>query len=173
MYRETEWFDAFEFSYDMSVPSVAHLEPQRGGCCSVMPYFVGDLVELPLTTIQDYSLFHIVGDYSISLWKHQIDIIRAKHGLISFIAHPDYLMESRARAVYEELLAYLRDLRNQGEVWFALPREVDMWWRHRRDMTLVPVGTGWKVEGVESHRARVAFARLVNDRLVYEIASAS
>ena len=25
MYREQQWFDAFEFSYDMSVPNVAHL----------------------------------------------------------------------------------------------------------------------------------------------------
>ena len=39
MYREQAWFDAFEFSYDMSVPNAAHLEPQRGGCCTVMPYF--------------------------------------------------------------------------------------------------------------------------------------
>lgn len=41
MYRNQEWYDAFEFSYDMSVPNVAHLEPQRGGCCTVMPYFIG------------------------------------------------------------------------------------------------------------------------------------
>ena len=54
----------------MSVPNVAHLEPQRGGCCTVMPYFVGDVLELPLTTIQDYSLFHILGDYSTTLWKN-------------------------------------------------------------------------------------------------------
>ena len=60
------WFDAFEFSYDMSVPNAAHLEPQRGGCCTVMPYFIGKILELPLTTIQDYSLFHILGDYSIA-----------------------------------------------------------------------------------------------------------
>src|SRR5580704_8149408 len=42
MYRNLDWYDAFEFSYDMSVPNVAHLEPQRGGCCTVMPFFVGD-----------------------------------------------------------------------------------------------------------------------------------
>ena len=57
MYRQLAWAAALRFSYDMSVPNVAHLEPQRGGCCTVMPYFVGDLLELPLTTIQDYSLF--------------------------------------------------------------------------------------------------------------------
>ena len=50
MYRRTAWYGAFEFAYDMSVPNVAHLEPQRGGCCTVMPYFIGDILELPLTT---------------------------------------------------------------------------------------------------------------------------
>ena len=47
MYRNQEWYDVFEFSYDMSVPNVAHLEPMRGGCCTVMPYFIGKIVELP------------------------------------------------------------------------------------------------------------------------------
>ena len=84
----------------MSVPNVAHLEPQRGGCCTVTPYFVGKIVELPLTATQDYSLFHIIGDYSIALWKKQIDLIRKRHGLISFCTHPGYLIEPRARAVY-------------------------------------------------------------------------
>jgi hypothetical protein len=69
VYRNLECFDAFRLDYDMSVPSVAHLDPQRGGCCTVMPYFIGDLVELPLTTTQDYSLFHILGDHSLDLWR--------------------------------------------------------------------------------------------------------
>src|SRR5262249_30049584 len=29
MYRDQSWYDRLEFSYDMSVPNVAHLEPQR------------------------------------------------------------------------------------------------------------------------------------------------
>lgn len=37
LYRNLEWYGAFEFSYDMSVPNVAHLHPQRGGCCPVLP----------------------------------------------------------------------------------------------------------------------------------------
>ena len=31
MYRRQDWFADLEFSYDMSIPNVAHLEPQRGG----------------------------------------------------------------------------------------------------------------------------------------------
>jgi hypothetical protein len=84
MYRNLDWYEALEFSYDMSVPNVAHLDPQRGGCCTVMPYFIGNILELPLTTTQDYSLFHIIGDYSTKLWKQQIKLVLQKHGLISF-----------------------------------------------------------------------------------------
>jgi len=167
MYRRQDWYDAFEFSYDMSVPNVAHLEPQRGGCCTVMPYFVGNLVELPLTAIQDYSLFHIVGDYSIAIWKKQIDMIRARHGMASFICHPDYLIEKRARGVYEDLLAHLRDLRDAGELWLPLPREVAEWWRNRSQMRLVKDEAGWRIEGPQSHAARVAYASVQDGRLCY------
>ena len=68
------WYDDLKFSYDMSVPNVAHLDPQRGGCCTVMPYFLGDILEIPVTTVQDYTLFSILDDYSIDLWKRQIEI---------------------------------------------------------------------------------------------------
>ena len=55
LYRKQLWYDALDFEYDMSVPNVAHLDPQRGGCCTVMPYFLGNLLELPVTTTQDYT----------------------------------------------------------------------------------------------------------------------
>ena len=170
MYREQQWFDAFAFSYDMSVPNAAHLEPQRGGCCTVMPYFVGKILELPLTTTQDYSLFHILGEYSIALWKAQIDLIRSMNGFISFIAHPDYLLEKRARAVYTELLTHLDHLRRDEGVWMALPGEVNRWWRDRSQMTLVRRGESWRVSGPGSGRARVAYATVDGDRVVYTLA---
>jgi hypothetical protein len=169
MYRKQDWFGALEFAYDMSVPNAAHLEPQRGGCCTVMPYFNGDLLELPLTTAQDYSLFHILNDYSISLWKLQSDLILEKHGLISFITHPDYLTAPRARRVYQRLLAYLRELREQRGVWFALPGDVERWWRNRSRMSLVRTGDHWKIEGPDANRARVAFASLDDDEVVYSL----
>ena len=169
MYREQAWFDAFEFSYDMSVPNAAHLEPQRGGCCTVMPYFVGNILELPLTTTQDYSLFHILNDYSTTLWKEQTRIIRQHHGLVSVIAHPDYLVGRRERDVYVELLRHLHELRERDGLWIALPGEINRWWRNRQQMTLIPAGDGWRIEGPDSHRARVAYATLDNDRLVYRL----
>lgn len=169
MYREQGWFGAFEFSYDMSVPNAAHLEPQRGGCCTVMPYFVGNILELPLTTSQDYTLFFILNDYSTTLWREQIRLICQRHGLVSVITHPDYLAGSRERDVYLDLLRHLNDLRERKGLWLTLPGEINRWWRNRHQMTLVPSGDGWRIEGPDSDRARVAYATLEHDRMVYHL----
>jgi hypothetical protein len=169
MYREQDWYDAFSFEYDMSVPNSAHLEPQRGGCCTVMPYFVGDLLELPLTMVQDYSLFFILRDYSTRLWREQMDRIAGQHGLISIITHPDYLIGDSERAVYRELLGLIAELRQRGGTWVAQPGEVNDWWRSRRDMTLRETDSGWTIDGEGSERARVAYASLDGDRVVYNV----
>ena len=124
LYRNTDWFADYTFSYDMSVPNVGHLDPQPGGCCTVFPYFIGNILEIPLTTTQDYPLFHVLRDYSIDLWRKQINLILQGHGLISTVVHPDYVIEKRARATYSELLAHLASLGAQKSVWLALPRDV-------------------------------------------------
>ena len=170
LYRNLSWYGALEFSYDMSVPNTAHLDPQRGGCCTVMPYFIGKILELPVTTTQDYSLFHILKQYSIDHWKRQISQIMEKHGLASFIVHPDYVLESRTRDTYKSLLTYLVDLRSKGKIWVALPREVNQWWRARRQMKLARQGNNWVIEGPDKDKARVAYAFLDGGRLVYELA---
>jgi hypothetical protein len=167
LYRKQVWFDALDFSYDMSVPNVAHLDPQRGGCCTVMPYFIGKILELPLTTTQDYTLFHIFDQESIDLWKKQIGLIMEKHGLISFNIHPDYLNGASKRAVYEALLEHLSDLRREQGVWIATPGEVDRWWRQRAEMKLVKNGLDWHVEGPGSERACVAYIKQNNGRISY------
>lgn len=169
MYRNQDWYEAFNFSYDMSVPNVAHLEPQRGGCCTVMPFFIGNILELPLTTTQDYSLFHIMDDYSIDLWKQQVELILQHNGLVSFIVHPDYIIEKRARDVYLDLLAYLARLRAEKRLYIALPRDVDRWWRNRSEMKLVSAGETWHIEGPNSELARIAYASLDGDHITYTV----
>jgi hypothetical protein len=168
LYRNIDWYDALDFSYDMSVPNVAHLDPQRGGCCTVFPFFNGKLLELPVTMSQDYSLFNILNDYSIGLWKKQIALIRKKHGLMQMIVHPDYILEEAPRRVYAELLGYLADFRSKGETWIALPGEVAAWWRLRSELQLVKEGGTWQIQGPGKETARIAYATLDNGKLKYE-----
>lgn len=169
MYRNVDWYDKLNISYDMSVPNVAHLEPQRGGCCTVFPYFIGKSLELPLTAVEDYSLFNVLGDYSIELWKKQIALIMAKHGLMSFVVHPDYVLSEKPLGVYKELLGYLSNLREQQGVWVTRPGDVNRWWRERSEMRLVSADGQWKIEGAGRERARLGFASIENDQIVYRL----
>jgi hypothetical protein len=134
----------------------------------VFPYFAGKVLEIPLTTIQDYSLLHILGDYSIELWKKQIELVTTKHGLVSFIVHPDYILTKNALPVYRSLLAHLSRLRNELNVWIALPGGVNRWWRERNAMSVARDEDGnWRIEGRGRERARIAFARIRNNRIEY------
>jgi len=169
LYRRQEWFDALDFSYDMSVPNVAHLDPQRGGCCTVMPYFLGKLLELPVTTTQDYSLLHILKHDSIDLWKRQIELIMESHGLLSFIIHPDYINDRSEQETYKALLHHLVNLRSQKGVWISTPQEVDRWWRQRAKLTLIEKDGGWEIEGVGKERASLAYASEKDGRLEFTV----
>ena len=167
LYRNLLWYGDYQFSHDMSVPNVAHLDPQGGGCCTVMPYFVDKILEIPVTATQDYSLFHILHAHSIDLWKQQIQMIVDGHGLISLIIHPDYLTETLHQQVYRKLLGHLREQCTARNIWVALPSQINAWWRQRSEMKLVPSSHGWRITGEGSQRARVAYACLEGDSLVY------
>lgn len=167
LYRNMDWYKAFSFSYDMSVPNVGRFDPQPGGCCTIMPYFIGDILELPVTMTQDYSLFNILRTYSLDLWLRQINCVRHKNGLMSFIVHPDYLDNSKARTAYRALLGHLIGLRDNAGVWMPRPAEVNQWWRERNEMRLVQRGNTWHVEGVGSEKACVAYAVVRDGVLAY------
>jgi hypothetical protein len=92
-----------------------------------------------------------------------------KHGLMSFIVHPDYIMEKRALETYKTLLGYLWDLRNDEKVWIALPEEVNRWWRERCESKVVLRDGEWRIEGPAQERARIAYASVKDGELVYTI----
>jgi hypothetical protein len=88
--------------------------------------------------------------------------------LVSFIVHPDYLNSARRRAVYQELLHYLRALRSKGDLWFALPQEVDAWWRSRHEMQVEKKEQSWHIPGYDAERFTLAFAVDADGKLEYE-----
>ena len=168
LYRKPEWYDALDFAFDMSFPNVAPLDPQPGGCCTVLPFFIGDMLELPVTTVQDYTLFHVLNERSIELWKSQIDLVLRKNGLLSFIVHPDYVVQPETLSVYKHLLRHLQGLRDKTPIWCALPSEINAWWRARDKMSVVKDGASWRIVGQESERAVLAYAKSVDGKIVYE-----
>lgn len=129
-HRVFEWLAELPVSYDCSIPHSDPFEPQPGGCCSIWPFFVGDVVELPYTLPQDYTLFTLLSNQSPKLWFEQADRIVKEHGLIQALTHPDpgYLGSPANRDRYRDLLIALSE---REEIWKPLPREVAAWWRVR------------------------------------------
>ena len=75
--------------------------------------------------------------------------------------------------MYKDLRAYLRRLRAEEDVWIALPGEVDSWCRARGQMTHVSEAGRWHIEGPQKERARIAYARVEDDRIVYRLGTES
>lgn len=148
--RNVDWMQSMQFEYDLSFPDTDPYEPQPGGCCSVWPYFLGSMVELPLTMPQDHTLYEILGHDDLSLWRSKADWIESVGGLVLINVHPDYITTDRKLRQYEEFLVHMKG-RLGG--WHALPRDIARWWRHRDAMTLEVVNGRPSIVGVESARA--------------------
>jgi hypothetical protein len=63
----------------------------------------------------------------------------------------------------------LGKLRTREALWFALPRDVDSWWRARNRMSIVKVGESWRIVGEGAERAVLAFAKVLDGKLIYEL----
>jgi len=112
-------------------------------------------------------LFHILDDYSTSIWKNQLRVIRENNGLAAIITHPDYLFDPPAQQTYHLFLAHLAEQRRRENLWIALPGEVNDWWRQRSRMELKLSDGRWEISGEGSSRARVAYAEMSDKALRY------
>ncbi|HEX5469801.1 MAG TPA: hypothetical protein VFW80_12215 [Gaiellaceae bacterium] len=129
-HRVIDWLGDLPFEYDCSVPHSDPFEPQPGGCSSLWPYFLGDIVELPYTMPQDHTLFTLLGERTADLWRAQLERIEELSGLAQMLTHPDpgYLGDRDRRRLYVDFLDFARE---RESLWHALPREVASWWRRR------------------------------------------
>ncbi len=176
-HRNPDWMVGIPFEYDSSFPDADPYEPQPGGCLSIFPFFIGNLVELPITLAQDHTLFEILGYEDISIWKRKIDWIEKMNGMALVIVHPDYIRSGESRGeheesrypieYYEELLRYLR---KKDHYWHALPRDVAGWWR-RRDNSEIRFGKNGEpyIKGPAARDGVITRIKLVNDEVVFEV----
>jgi peptidoglycan/xylan/chitin deacetylase (PgdA/CDA1 family) len=131
------------FDYDSSYPDTDPFEPQGGGCCSYLPFFNRDTVELPITLPQDHTLFELLQERDIGVWRRKAEWLADHGGLITVLVHPDYALSDERLRHYDELLTFLRGLAGG---WHALPRDVARWWRARADLETAGAANGWATE---------------------------
>jgi hypothetical protein len=154
-HRDWELMHRLGFDYDSSYTDTDPYEPQPGGCCTYLPYFNRDTVELPITLPQDHTLFTILQHADAGLWLRKARHIRDRGGMVLMLTHPDYARDQRQARGYQTLLDTFA---GDGSAWRALPREVSSWWRGRAASTIHSDGDGWRVDGSASATGRVCFA---------------
>jgi len=165
-HRNADWMPELGALYDSSFPDTDPFEPQAGGCCSILPFFLGEMVELPITLVQDHTLWEILRQDTIEHWTQKSAWIVANEGLINLITHPDYLDTPARLRMYEEFLEYLAA---QRDGWHALPRDVAAWWRIRAGLRCVEDDRGARIEGEDDERASLLWAGRSGSDLTLEL----
>jgi hypothetical protein len=153
-HRDWRVMSELPFDYDSSTPDSDPFEPHAGGCCSWLPFTNGNVVELPITLLQDHTLFVILRARDGQAWIDKAEYLRARGGMALMITHPDYAEVGPVLEAYEGFLTHFA---SDTGVWRALPAEVAAWWRRRAASSLVPEGDGWRVVGPAAGEAAVSF----------------
>ena len=155
MLRNLEWIKELDIAYDASTFDTDPFEPQPDGVDTIFPFWGHSsgkrkgYIELPYTMVQDSTLFLILREKSIGLWKKKLDWVAEHQGMVLLNVHPDYIDFADANgssqrypvAYYRELLEYVRD-RYAGRFWHALPREVAAYCAGFKPEHPCPAGAG-------------------------------
>jgi glycosyltransferase involved in cell wall biosynthesis/peptidoglycan/xylan/chitin deacetylase (PgdA/CDA1 family) len=140
MQHNLAWQHQLGVEYDASTFDTDPFEPEPDGVGTIFPFWVpnkqgGGYVELPYTLPQDFSLFVVLRESNIDIWKKKLDWVAERGGMVLLNTHPDYISFEEGKkkrdefpvSHYEELLSYVRE-KYKDEYWPALPREVSRYY---------------------------------------------
>ena len=141
MLHNLEWIHDLNIEYDASTFDTDPFEPQPDGMGTIFPFFVNSMwnrkgyVELPYTLPQDFTLFCLMQEKNIDVWKKKLDWIADNNGMVLINVHPDYMNFDGSKPVLEEypahyyrgFLEYVKD-KYQGQYWHVLPKDIAKYW---------------------------------------------
>lgn len=166
MHRNLDWNHDLNIEYDASTFDTDPFEPQPEGISTIFPFWVdnhqgGDVlphlpkdpltsnlqpltplvkgyIELPYTLPQDFTLFVIMNEKNINIWKKKLDWIVQNGGMALLITHPDYMSFNRKKPsigeypadYYEKFLVYVKN-KYEGQYWHPLPKEMAAFWKQK------------------------------------------
>src|SRR5512134_1695163 len=130
MHHNLDWIHDLDIEYDASTFDTDPFEPQPDGVGTIFPFRVNGnsirpgYVEIPYTLPQDFTLFVLMREKSIDIWKRKLDWVAAKGGMALMNTHPDYMnfggqsvpFDEYPVRYYRELLEYARKTYD-GQYW--------------------------------------------------------
>lgn len=142
-HHNLDWTHYLNIEYDCSTFDADPFEAQTDGIQTIFPFWVSGnsgqkgYVELPYTLPQDFTLFILLKEKGIDIWKRKLDWIAGKGGLALVITHPDYMNFDRSKPGFEEYpvdyyLQFLNyvEITYDGQYWHALPREIASFYKN-------------------------------------------
>lgn len=141
MHNNLNWIHELNIEYDASTFDTDPFEPQSDGVGIIFPFWVSGkngrtgYVELPYTLAQDFTLFILMKEKDISIWKQKVDWLAKNSGLALFNTHPDYMnfeeqdlkSEEYPSTHYAEILRYIKS-KYEEQYWHVLPKEISEFW---------------------------------------------
>lgn len=126
------------FECDSSVPDTDFMSAfaAKSGCCTVFPFFIGNMAEIPITLDQDFRLIYTHKyntEQIFNNWKEKADFICQLGGVINILTHPDdYLIgNDKYLSGYEKFLNYMAKKYEDGKVYHDTISHVARWWKER------------------------------------------
>lgn len=137
MHRNLDWIHALNIEYDTSTFDTDPFEPQPDGLGTIFPVLMDGksnqkgFIELPYTIPQDFTLFVLMKEKNIDIWKRKIDWIIEKGGMALLLTHPDYMnfggqklgIQEYPAEFYMEFLERVKS-KYEGQYWHVLPKDV-------------------------------------------------
>lgn len=142
MHHNLNWILELNIKYDLSTFDVDPFEPQSDGVNTIFPFWIAGnsrrsgYVELPYTLVQDFTLFILMGERKIDVWKKKLDWIAAHGGMALLNVHPDYINFSKSKSkfqefnisLYSDFLNYVQD-KYGGSFWQPLPKDLAKYYK--------------------------------------------
>ncbi|HEY6011811.1 MAG TPA: hypothetical protein VIX18_10100 [Nitrospirota bacterium] len=144
MYHRLNWFHHLDIEYDASTFDTDPFEPHSVGAGTIFPFLVVNnftrtgYVELPYTLPQDFTMFVLMRQKNIDIWKIKLKWIVEHGGMVLINTHPDYMRfdnkkpgnEEYPAAFYAEFLKHVQE-EYAGQYWHVRPRDMADFWRRR------------------------------------------
>lgn len=140
MHHNLDWIKELDILYDASTFDTDPFEPQPDGMQTIFPFYVprnevqGGYVELPYTLPQDFTVFILMQEASIAIWKKKLNWLATQGGMALVIVHPDYMFFDKTRggvqeypaALYRAFLEYVASA-FKNQYWNVLARDLAHW----------------------------------------------
>lgn len=138
MHHNLEWISDLNINYDCSTFDTDPFEPQPDAINTIFPFYYQrknsnrGYVEIPYTLPQDFTLFVIMRERNISIWKNKLKWLAEKRGMATVIVHPDYInfdngkpnrIDEYSLELYVNFLDHIRNV-YKDRYWNPLPHEL-------------------------------------------------